>query len=91
MNNSFYTAIWHLIKFVLFVFLQKPFSSVGVTRLLSQELGDVRSPRRLLEGGQVTDPTGGCMSTPGASDKGLAGEPGSGQLTWAREDDVVLS
>lgn len=70
---------------------EKPFSSVSVTHLLSQELGDVRSPRRLLEEGQVTDPTGACMSTPGASDKGLAGEPGSGQLTWAREDDAVLS
>lgn len=70
---------------------EKPFSSVGVTHLLSQEFGDVRSPRQLLEQSRVTELTGGCMSTPGASDKGLAGEPGGGQLTWAREDDVVLS
>lgn len=35
MNNSFYTAIWHFIKFVLFVFLQRSHLVVSVSHTCS--------------------------------------------------------
>ena len=72
MNNSFYAVIWRFIVCPFRVSAEKPLS-VSVTHLLSQELGDAWSPRRLLEQSPATEPTGGCMSTPAASDKGLPG------------------
>ena len=89
MNNSFCAVIWRFIVCPFRVSAEKPLS-VSVTHLLSQELGDAWGPRRLLEQSPATEPTGGCMSTPAASDKGLPGEPGGGQLTWACEDDTTL-